>query len=48
MRLLHRFYMSSDQPSVIRHQRKKGKVVVVGAVGMDLQRSPFYEKEQTS
>lgn len=25
--------------------RKKGKVVVVGAVGMDLQRSPFYEKE---
>src|SRR5205085_281929 len=26
--------------------RKKGKVVVVGAVGMDLKRSPFYEKEQ--
>lgn len=25
--------------------RKKGKVVLVGAVGMDLQRSPFYEKE---
>lgn len=25
--------------------RKKGKVVVVGAVGMELQRSPFYEKE---
>jgi threonine dehydrogenase-like Zn-dependent dehydrogenase len=26
--------------------RKKGRVVVVGAVGMDLKRSPFYEKEQ--
>lgn len=25
--------------------RKKGKVVVVGAVGMDLKRKPFYEKE---
>jgi len=25
--------------------RKKGRVVIVGAVGMDLQRSPFYEKE---
>lgn len=25
--------------------RKKGKIVVVGAVGMDLDRSPFYEKE---
>lgn len=25
--------------------RKKGRVVVVGAVGMDLERSPFYEKE---
>ncbi len=25
--------------------RKKGRVVVVGAVGMELQRSPFYEKE---
>lgn len=25
--------------------RKKGRVVVVGAVGMDLQRKPFYEKE---
>ena len=25
--------------------RKKGKVIVVGAVGMNLQRSPFYEKE---
>lgn len=26
--------------------RKKGRIVVVGAVGMDLKRSPFYEKEQ--
>lgn len=26
--------------------RKKGKIVVVGAVGMNLNRSPFYEKEQ--
>lgn len=25
--------------------RKKGKVVVVGAVGMEIDRSPFYEKE---
>ncbi|MFQ5646402.1 MAG: bi-domain-containing oxidoreductase [bacterium] len=25
--------------------RKKGRVVVVGAVGMELERSPFYEKE---
>jgi predicted dehydrogenase/threonine dehydrogenase-like Zn-dependent dehydrogenase len=25
--------------------RKKGRVIVVGAVGMDLDRSPFYEKE---
>lgn len=25
--------------------RKRGKVVVVGAVGMEIQRSPFYEKE---
>ncbi len=25
--------------------RKKGKVVIVGVTGMDLQRSPFYEKE---
>ncbi len=25
--------------------RRKGRVVVVGAVGMDLERSPFYEKE---
>ena len=26
--------------------RQKGKIVVVGAVGMDLERSPFYQKEQ--
>ncbi len=26
--------------------RKKGRIVVVGAVGMELKRSPFYEKEQ--
>lgn len=26
--------------------RKKGRVVLVGAVGMNLKRSPFYEKEQ--
>ncbi len=26
--------------------RKKGKIIVVGAVGMELARSPFYEKEQ--
>ena len=25
--------------------RKKGRVILVGAVGMDLKRSPFYEKE---
>jgi len=25
--------------------RKKGRVVVVGAVGMEIDRSPFYEKE---
>jgi predicted dehydrogenase/threonine dehydrogenase-like Zn-dependent dehydrogenase len=25
--------------------RKRGRVVVVGAIGMDLQRSPFYQKE---
>ena len=26
--------------------RRKGKIVVVGAVGLELNRSPFYEKEQ--
>ena len=31
--------------SAIRMARKKGRVVVVGAVGMDIPRSPFYEKE---
>jgi len=25
--------------------RRKGRIVIVGAVGMDVQRSPFYEKE---
>jgi len=29
----------------VKFARKKGKVVVVGAVGMNLPRSPFYEKE---
>ncbi|MCX6153937.1 MAG: bi-domain-containing oxidoreductase [Candidatus Kapabacteria bacterium] len=29
----------------IKLTRKKGKVVVVGAVGMDIPRSPFYERE---
>ncbi len=38
---------SSNAPieSAIKMARKKGRVVVVGAVGMDLPRSPFYEKE---
>lgn len=38
---------SSNGPmeSAIRMARKKGRVVVVGAVGMDIPRSPFYEKE---
>ncbi len=31
--------------SAIRMARKRGRVVVVGAVGMDIPRSPFYEKE---
>jgi polar amino acid transport system substrate-binding protein len=37
----------SNQPVelAMKIARKKGKVVVVGAVGMSLQRSPFYEKE---
>jgi predicted dehydrogenase/threonine dehydrogenase-like Zn-dependent dehydrogenase len=29
----------------IQYSRKKGKIVVVGAVGMDIPRSSFYEKE---
>ena len=29
----------------IQCARKRGMVVVVGAVGMDIPRSPFYEKE---
>jgi len=37
----------SDEPvyQAMKMTRKKGKVVVVGAVGLHLQRSPFYEKE---
>ena len=39
---------SSSEPTRLAFQltRKKGKIVVVGAVGMELMRSPFYEKEQ--
>ncbi len=38
---------SSDPTRLSFHiTRKKGRIVVVGAVGMDLERSPFYEKEQ--
>jgi threonine dehydrogenase-like Zn-dependent dehydrogenase len=38
---------SSNEPvkQAMPMARKKGRVVVVGAVGMDLDRSPFYEKE---
>lgn len=38
---------SSNGPMelAIQAARKKGRVVVVGAVGMDIPRSPFYEKE---
>ncbi|MDB5034301.1 MAG: Alcohol dehydrogenase, zinc-binding protein [Chlorobi bacterium] len=38
---------SSNDPMIlaINAARKKGRVVVVGAVGMDIPRSPFYEKE---
>lgn len=38
---------SSNQPVELAMHiaRKKGKVIVVGAVGMNLPRSPFYEKE---
>ncbi len=37
----------SDQPvnEAMQMIRKKGTVVVVGAVGLNLKRSPFYEKE---
>jgi len=42
---------ASSKTSLITQQsfqltRKKGKVIVIGAVGMELERSPFYEKEQ--
>jgi predicted dehydrogenase/threonine dehydrogenase-like Zn-dependent dehydrogenase len=38
---------SSNQPVELSMKitRKKGRVVVVGAVGMDIPRSPFYQKE---
>jgi len=38
---------SSNEPMefAIKAARKRGRVVVVGGVGMDLPRSPFYEKE---
>lgn len=38
---------SSSEPvrQAMQMARKKGRVVVVGAVGMELKRSPFYEKE---
>jgi len=38
---------SSNEPvkQAMQMARKKGRVVVVGAVGMELDRSPFYEKE---
>ena len=38
---------SSSQPvrQAMEMARKKGRIVVVGAVGMELERSPFYEKE---
>lgn len=38
---------SSSKPlnQAMQMCRKKGKVVIVGAVGMELERSPFYEKE---
>jgi predicted dehydrogenase/threonine dehydrogenase-like Zn-dependent dehydrogenase len=38
---------SSSEPvqQAMRLTRRKGRVVIVGAVGMALQRSPFYEKE---
>jgi polar amino acid transport system substrate-binding protein len=38
---------SSNEPLelAIDAARKKGRVVIVGAIGMQMQRSPFYEKE---
>jgi len=38
---------ASSEPvrQAMQMARKKGRVVVVGAVGMELERSPFYEKE---
>ncbi|ROL58870.1 oxidoreductase, partial [Bacteroidetes/Chlorobi group bacterium ChocPot_Mid] len=38
---------NSNEPMELAIQlaRKKGRVVVVGAVGMNIQRSPFYQKE---
>ena len=38
---------SSSEPvnQAMRMCRKKGRIVVVGNVGMELERSPFYEKE---
>ena len=38
---------SSSEPvkQAMQMARKKGRVVVVGAVGMEIDRSPFYEKE---
>ena len=38
---------SSNEPIELSMKmlRKKGKVVIVGVTGMELQRSPFYEKE---
>lgn len=38
---------SSNEPTelALKIVRKKGKVVVVGSIGMNLPRSPFYEKE---
>lgn len=38
---------SSSEPLQLAMEitRKKGKVVIVGAIGMELQRNPFYKKE---
>ncbi|MBI5470984.1 MAG: bi-domain-containing oxidoreductase [Ignavibacteriae bacterium] len=37
----------SSEPAnlAMKMSRKRGRLVVVGAIGMELQRSPFYEKE---